>query len=293
MDLLDQMQTFVRIVSAGSLSAAARARGLSLAAVSRQLATLERELEATLVVRSTRRLNVTEAGARWYEHCSRILRDVDDARADVTDRGDVRGTVVISAPITFGSFYAVPRIEALSRAHPKLHIDLRLEDHVVDLIGDGVDIAIRAGISPPDSTSVIAHPLLAFRRVCVAAPAYVRKRGKPEHPRELEAHDTLVQHGLSAAFTRWRFERDGDVVEVTPRPRLRASSPNVLRDWALAGAGIALLPEWGIGELRPLLPGWQTPEIHSWALHRTEVRGAPRIRAAVEALSAGRRSRRP
>jgi DNA-binding transcriptional LysR family regulator len=290
MDLLDQMQTFVRIVSAGSLSAAARARGLSLAAVSRQLATLERELDATLVVRSTRRLNVTEAGTRWYEHCARLLREVEDAKADVSDRDDVRGTVVISAPITFGSYYAVPRIEALARANPRLHVDLRLEDHVIDLVGDGVDIAIRAGVAPPDSASVIAHPLMSFRRVCVAAPTYLRRRGKPEHPRELEQHDTLGQHGLAAAFTRWRFERADEALEVTPHPRLRASSPMVLRDWALAGAGIALLPEWAVGDderaLRVLLRDWHTPEIHAWALHRVEVRGAPRIRAATLALSA-------
>lgn len=294
MDLLDQMQTFVRIVSTGSMSAAARSRRLSLAAVSRQLSALEVELATTLVVRSTRRLSVTEAGTRWYEHCARLLRDVDDAKADVAERGEVRGTVVVSAPITFGTYYVVPRLEALARRHPKLGVDLRLEDHVIDLIGDGVDIAIRAGITPPDSASVIAHPLLSFRRACVASPAYLRQRGKPAHPRDLEQHDTLVQYGLAAAFTRWRFERAGEAVEVAPRPRLRASSPSVLRDWALAGAGIALLPEWAVGDgLRPLLRDWETPQIHSWALHRVEVRGAPRIRAAVAALSGERRSPKP
>lgn len=294
MDLLDQMQTFMRIVSTGSLSAAARDRGLSLAAVSRQLASLERDLDAALVVRSTRRLNVTDAGARWYEHCARLLREVDDAKADVTDRKEVRGTVVVSAPITFGSFHAVPRLEALARAHLGLQIDLRLEDHVIDLIGDGVDIAIRAGVTPPDSSSVIAHPLMSFRRIAVAAPAYLRKHGRPAHPRDLEDHATLVQHGLATAFTRWRFARAGETIDVVPRSRLRASSPNVLRDWAIAGAGIALLPTWAVsGSLQPLLKGWETPEIHAWALHRVEMRGAPRIRATIEALSARRRSPTP
>lgn len=287
MDLIDQMRTFVRIVDAGSLSAAARARRLSLAAVSRQLGALEQELGAALVVRSTRRLAVTESGQRWYAHCARILRELDDARADVADTREVRGTVVISASITFGLAHVVPRLERLAREHGGLEIDLRLEDHVIDLIGDGVDVAIRAGVRPPDSTSIIAHPLSRFRRVAVAAPGYLRRRGAPRHPRDLERHDALTQRRPGFELTEWRFERGGEIVEVRPRARLRSGSPLVLRDWALAGAGIALLPEWLVdpAKLRRLLDGWATPLIESWALHRVELRGSPRVRAVVEALA--------
>jgi DNA-binding transcriptional LysR family regulator len=154
MDLVEQMQTYVRIVDAGSLSSAARGRRLSLAAVSRQLDALERDLGTTLVVRTTRRLQITPAGRRWYEHCQRLLRQLEVARGDVAEDGELRGTLAISAPITLGASYVVPRLAALAHAHPKLEIDLRLQDHVIDLVGEGVDLAARGGVEPPDSASL-------------------------------------------------------------------------------------------------------------------------------------------
>lgn len=291
MDLFEQMRTFTRVVEAGSLSAAARDRGLSLAATSRQLGALEAELGATLIVRTTRRLQITEPGRRWYEHCVRVLASLEDARADVAERGAVRGTVVISAPITLGVACVVPRLERLAREHPRLVVDLRLEDHPIDLVADNVDVAVRGGLAPPDSPSVIAHDLGAFRRVAVAAPAYLARRGTPKHPSELARHDILVQHGLSSTFSAWRFVRGDELVEVRAEGRLHSTAPMVLRDWAAAGAGIALLPQWLVPKgraapLRRILPEWTTPEIGSWALHRIELRGARRIRVTVEALSA-------
>lgn len=291
MDLVDQMRTFVRIVDAGSLSKAARAQRLSLAAVSRQLTALEAELGTQLVVRTTRRLRVTPSGQRWYAHCARLLRDLEDARADVAEGGAPRGSVVVSAPITLGLEHVVPRLERLARKHPRLDIDLRLEDHVVDLVAEGVDVAVRGGIAPPDSSSIVAHEVLAYRRVAVASPAYLERRGTPRHPRDLESHDALVQRNLAAVFTEWRFDRDGETVAVRPRARLSSTAPIVLREWALAGAGIALLPEWlaprSSRALRRVLgdDGWTTPVVRGWALHRVEVRGAPRIRAVVDALA--------
>lgn len=318
MDVVDQMRTFVRIVDAGSLSAAARAGRLSLAAVSRQLSALEEDLGTSLVVRTTRRLQVTPGGRRWYEHCVRMLRELEQARADVRDSGDVRGTVVISAPVTLGTYRVVPRLHALVREHPGLDLEIRLEDRFVDLVGDNVDIAVRAGIAPPDSSSVIAHPLETSRRVVVGSPEYLARAGTPVHPSELAGHDAIVQ-----PLARWRFERRPDtgrgrrraaratgspeasgeafpgvtgprpdspsmeVVEVAPRVRVRSTTPDVARDLAVAGLGIAMLPEWLVPRtLRRVLPEWQTtPVTQTWALHRIELRGAPRIRAVIAALT--------
>jgi len=293
MDLVEQMRTFVRVVDAGSLSSAARGRRLSLAAVSRQLGALEDDLGVALLVRTTRRLRITPAGERWYAHCTRFLRELDDARADVGERGEPRGSVVISAPITLGMSYVVPQLEQLARAHPKLELTLRLEDHVVDLVADGVDIAVRGGFALPDSTSIIAHEVVGYRRIAAAAPSYLARRGTPKHPRDLERHDAVVQQGVAAGFTGWRLERGGEVVDVKPRARLSSTAPMVLRDWAIAGAGIAVLPDWLVADsgkaLRPLLDGWTTPMIRAWALHRTELRDSPRIRAVIAALSQPRR----
>lgn len=280
-DLFDQMRTFVRIVETGSLSAAARGRKLSLAAVSRQLSALEGELEASLVARSTRRLQITPSGQRWYEHCVRMLRELELARADVADSPEPRGVVTISAPVAFGMAHVVPRLERLQREHPGLEIELRLQDQLIDLVGEATDIAVRVGSAPPDSASVIARPLLEFRRNPVASRSYLRKHGVPRHPSELAGHAGLGQVGAGP----WRFARDGEVVEVSPAARLRSSSPSVLREWAVAGAGIALLPSWLVGDgLVVLFEDWTTPSAHVWALHRVGLRAATRVRAVLDAL---------
>ena len=173
-----------------------RAATLSLPAVSRQLAALEAELGATLVVRSTRRLHVTEAGQRWYAHYVRLLREIDDARDAVRDSKLVHGTLVVSASLTFGSLVIVPRLTKLAETYPKLTVDLRLEDNLVDLVGEGVDVAVRAGSPPPDSTSFVAEPIFTMDRILVASPRCGRKNGSPAEPHGL-AHrasgDCLVQ----------------------------------------------------------------------------------------------------
>lgn len=291
MDLLDRMATFVRIVEAGSLSAAARAQGLSLAAVSRQLGALEDELGAPLVARTTRRLHVTDAGRRWYEHCVRLLRDMEEARADIAGTGEVRGVLSISAPISLGAHCVVPKLPDLAARHPSLVVDLRLEDRVVDLLGDGVDVAIRGGVALPDSTVVVAHPLFAFERVVVASPAYLRRRGGIVHPADLARHDALLQRAPAGPAQRWSLV-SGEAHQDTPvRGALSCNAPMALRQWALEGAGVALLPDWLVagdiaaGALSRVLPDWSTPKISCWALSRADLRGSPAVRALLAALA--------
>jgi len=287
MNLIDQMRTFVRVIDAGSLSAAARRTRMSAAAVSRQVSALEADLGATLIVRSTRHLQITDAGQRWYQHCVRMLRELEDARAEVSAAGAPVGKVTISAPATLGLWHVVPRLEALSRRYPRLEIELRLEDAVIDLVSEGVDLAVRAGLTLPDSTSLIATPLIEFDRIAVAAPAYLKRRGTPRHPRELARHDCI---GQLAPSVRWRFRRGDELVELTPWARLRCGTPFALRDWAVAGAGVALVPAWSIegyrGQLRRLFADWTIARIKVWALQRVELRGLPRIAAVVDALRA-------
>jgi len=287
MDLFEQMRTYLRIAGTGNLSHAARDLGLSVAAVSRQLAALEEDLGVTLVTRSTRRLAITESGERWREHCAQVLAAVDAARADVAPGPEVRGRVVISAPASYALVHLAARVDRLLAAHPALSVELRLEDHTVDLIGDGVDIAVRAGLVPPDSGALVAHRLVAFRRVLVASPSYLRERGTPQHPRDLSGHELLAHTRAAATFTRWTFARGEEEVEIAVNARRMASSPLLLRDWAKSGAGIALIPSWLADDLRVLLPRWLTPPIVVHAIHRVEARRMPRISAVVAALAAG------
>jgi DNA-binding transcriptional LysR family regulator len=291
MDLLDQMATFVRVVETGSLSGAARARKLSLASVSRQLGALERDLGATLVARTTRRLRVTDAGRRYYDHCATVLRDVDEGRAAV--RGDrlVVGPVVVSAPVTVGASLVVPRLPALLAAHPALVVDLRLEDRLVDLVSDAVDVAIRGGVAPPDSPSIVARTLARFERVLVASPSYLAKRRAPKCPADLVRHACLVQAGPTDRAARWTLRIDDDTSTVAVRGPIRSTSPAALLDLAVRGVGIAFLPSWlaadalRSGALAPVLPRHRSLPVSVVALYRAELRGAPRIEAVLAALS--------
>jgi len=306
MDLLAQMATFVRIVDGKTLSAAARAQRISLPAVSRQLRSLEAELGAPLIVRSTRRLHVTDAGRQWYAHCVRILRELEEARATVGSTRSVRGTVVVSASLTFGSVLIVPRLAGVAARYPHLVVDLRLDDRLVDLVAEGVDVAVRAGSPPPDSTAFVAHPLFAMHRILVAAPRLLRAHGVPREPSHLVRYPCLVQVTPAGAVVRWLLRRtdretndrpddagsDAAVDEtVDVHGPVRSNAPIALRDLAVDGAGIGYLPDWLVandlacGRLRRVLPSWASPAIMAWAFHRAELRGAPRVRAFVDALS--------
>jgi DNA-binding transcriptional LysR family regulator len=287
-DLLAQMGTLVRVIESGSLSAAARSLGVSPAAVSRQISDLERRLGGALVVRSTRSLSVTDAGRRYYEHAVRILREVEDAGASVRATRTIRGRLAISAPVTFGLARVFPVLPALLRKHAELELDVRLEDRIVDLVGEGVDIAIRVGSEPPDSTSVVAHSLGRYGRRAVAAPAYLRRRAAPKHPKALETHESLLHVGDDGLVAGWRFVRDGSEERVEPRGALRTNTVFALREAALAGVGIALLPEWLVeedvaaGRLRVLLPEWSASKVAVIALHRAELKGIPRVRVFLD-----------
>jgi len=290
-DLLAQMTTFVRVVEAGSLSAAAVPLGLSLPAVSRQISALEDELGGALLIRTTRRVEVTEAGRRYYEHCLSVLREVDAAQGSVKRGRVVEGTLVVSAPVTFGLARVSPHVPAVLAKHPGLSIDLRIEDRVIDLVGEGVDVAIRTGSPIPDSASVVARRLLTFQRVVVASPKYLRRRGEPHSVEALAKHDAVTHLGPIGRPVPWPFTRDGKEITVEVRGTLRSNAPYAVRDAALAGCGIALLPDWlaapdvAAGRLKILLREYEAAKVVVSGVHRTEMRGAPRVRALLDYLA--------
>jgi len=190
----------------------------------------------------------------------------------------------VSAPVSFGFVLLAPAIEQVSREHRGLTVELRLQDHAINLLGDGVDVAVRVGMVLPDSSSVVAHRLITFRRAALASADYLRRHGTPKHPNDLAKHALLIHTQASASFTRWQFARGGEQVEIYPTSRLQSTSPVVLREWARAGAGITMIPEWFAGELKHVLTDWPTPEITAYAIHRAEARGAAKIRVVVAAI---------
>jgi DNA-binding transcriptional LysR family regulator len=293
MSLFDQMETFVRIVQAGSLSGAARQLRRSVPGVSRQLHALEQELGVQLVVRSTRRMNLTDAGRHWYETSLRVLRELDEARERIASPGEVRGSLVVSASVSLGLGLIVGCLPAINAAHPHLVIELRLEDRLIDFIGEGVDVAIRAGAPPPDSTAYQAHRLTTFSRRLVAAPAYLERHGTPRTPEQLARHACLVQ--VAASHVRWMLLRGDEAREVDVQDPIRSTAPLALRDLARAGLGVALLPEWLVeqdlasGTLKAVLKEWSGIPVSAWAVHRVELRSSVSVRAFVEGLAAALR----
>lgn len=208
---ITELRTFVRIVAAGSLSAAGREMGLALSVVSKRLATLERRTEARLIARSTRRLALTEEGQDLYDRAQRILAEVDEAETALTHgRVEPQGVLRVSAPVALGRAHVSPVCRDLSRAHPKISIDLTLTDRLVELIDEGMDVVVRIG-APKDS-SLVMRKLLDNHRIVVGAPEYLERRGTPMAPAELEDHECLQYRGVGPY---WRLVGPcGEAVEV-------------------------------------------------------------------------------
>jgi DNA-binding transcriptional LysR family regulator len=293
MDLLAQMRTFVRIAETGSLSRAARSLRMSLAAVSRQLSALEGDLGVPLVLRTTRRLSLTEAGRAYHAEAVRVLAGVERARETVRGSRRVEGRVVVSAGVSLGLHTVVPLLPGLAARHPGLVVDLLLEDRDHDLIQDAVDLAVRVGERLLDSTFIVAQRVGTFRRVLVASPAYLQARGAPRTAAELQRHAALVQPQLEPGAGVWRLVDGASVDLVRVEGRMGCNAPVALRELAIAGLGIALLPDWLVGDdlaagrLRRVLPALASPEVPVSALYRVEQRGWPRLRPILDALREG------
>jgi DNA-binding transcriptional LysR family regulator len=286
MDLLEKMSTFVRVVEAGSLSAAAKQLRISPAAVSRQIATLETEVRAVLLARTTRSMALTAAGREYYTRCVRILSDVEDAQTAL--RGDpMDGPLSISAPVTFGTARVIPHLVAFRRRHPRIRLDLRLEDRLVDPVSENVDVLLRVGGLP--SEALVAHRLMTFSRILVASPAYLRARGEPKTPEALAKHCVLA-HTRGDGHQQLSLQKEGRTTSTMMSVVFRSNSLFALRQLAIAGDGVALLPDWLVENeverrsLRVVLPGWNGEPFSAYAMHRVELRGAPRVRAFIDYL---------
>lgn len=298
-DLLDKMALFIAVVDAGSLSAAARAQRLSVAAVSRRLQGLEVDLGVALLRRGSRHLAMTAEGQRLYDGGQAVLAEIERLREGLRPAGGLRGSLRLSVAVTFGLGCIVPLLPTLRARHPGLDLEVRLEDHLIDLSREGVDLAIRVGAPPPDSGAVAALRLPGFRRAAFAAPGYLSRRCRPQVVGELAEHEALLHATPTRATQRWRLARAGevDVEEVEVRGALCSNNLQFLHDVAVAGLGVAMLPEWlaaatvATGGLVPVLPGWRSLPVQVFALHRPGEREAPRLRAVLEHLREGLRAR--
>ncbi len=285
---IDELRTFVSIVAARSLSAAAREMGLALSVVSKRLAALESRTGTRLIARSTRHLAPTEEGMDLYERARRILTEVDQAEAALTSgQAEPQGLLRVSASVAFGRAHVGPVCRDLVRAHPGLSIDLRLTDRMVDLIEEGIDVVVR--IAPPKGSQLVIRKLIDNHRVVVGAPEYLQRRGTPATPAELEAHDCVYYRGVGA---HWRLvSLAGEEVEVRADSRLRSNSGEAALDWALAGSGLAMNSWVDVkchlrsGRLVHVLPEWRSEAAPVCALFPSGRQLATRVRVFIDVMA--------
>lgn len=251
-----EMEVFVQVLDRGGFSAAARVMGLTPSAVSKLVGRLEARLGTQLVRRSTRRLQLTSEGERFYERAVRVLADIDEAERCVSAEAAPRGRVVVNTSMAFGIHMLMPLVAKLRARYPELALDIALTDRVVDLLEERADIAIRWG--PLPASDLVARRLGETFQHIVASPGYLARHGTPRKPQELEGHERL-DFTYRRRVPDWSFVVGGKVVEVPVRANVRASDGEALRQLALAGAGLAWLSRYHIaadleaGRLVPVL----------------------------------------
>jgi len=246
MDRFAEMETFVRVVEDGGFSAAAKSLHLTPSGVSRTVARLEDRLAARLLNRTTRRLSLTEEGRHFHQRCLRILADVDAAEQSVGVLSDApRGILRVNAPTAFGAYQIGPVLPDFLKRYPYVHVELTLTDRMVDIIGEGLDVAISFG-AVADSSLIVAK-LGEDRRIICAAPGYLEEHGVPRQPEDLHHHACLLRPRTMAEFNEWPFDGMRGVYRMTVAGPVEVNNTEALLRMALAGVGIARLPGFMVG----------------------------------------------
>ena len=280
---LEDLRTFVDVAEAGGVSSAARRLGISKSIVSRRLFRLEAELGVQLLARTTRGAALTEAGVTFREHAARVRAEIDAALETILPAGDLRGRLRIAAPLSLGPTHLAPAFAELARRHPLLHVQASYSDRFVDIIGEGFDCAIRVGYLT--DSNLIARRVGPLTGTLVASPDYIRERGAPETPEDLLAHQALMQ-GTEA----WQF-MDGDkTISIHPQGRFKADNGTALAAAAVAGLGIAWLPDHLIkgyldsGALVQVMPRYPVPTAGIFVVRPPGQHATRKVRALTELL---------
>jgi DNA-binding transcriptional LysR family regulator len=282
---IDELRTFVEVADSGGVSPAARRLAVSKSIVSRRLLRLEAELGVQLLARSTRGAALTEAGLTFRDHAARACAEIDIARETILPAGDLRGRLRVAVPLSFGPTHLAPVLAEMARRHPLLHIHTVYSDRFVDLIAEGFDCAIRVGYL--QDSDLVARRVGPIYGKLVASPDYIKAHGSPEKPEALAVHQALMQ-----GTETWQF-MDGDkVVTVHPRGRFKADNAVALCAAALAGLGIAWIPD-GItqdhvasGALVPIMTGYPPPPAGVYVIRPPGQQASRKVRVLTDMLIA-------
>jgi len=286
---LAEIGVFVRVVEERGFAPAARALGLTTSAVSKGIGRLETALGTRLLHRTTRRVSLTEAGATFHQRALRILAELDAAEEAVSRlQGEARGTLRVSAPMSFGERHVAPLLPDFLARHSQVRVEMSLSDRVVDLVEEGFDLAIRIGRLA--DSSLIARRLAPSRRVVCGAPDYFARRGVPSHPRDLAQHECLLY--TYQAEPEWPLRDGKKEIKVAVTGRLRANNGDVIRVAALAGSGLAFLPTFLVGDdlragrLRAVLEDYACRETAVYAVQPPSKHPPAKVRAFVDFIAA-------
>ena len=283
MDRLSAMQTFAKVIETGSFSAAARQLRLGQPAISKTVAQLEERLGLPLLLRSSRRLSATEAGQIFYDHAKMTIAQAEEAELAARGAGaGLTGRLRVSAGVTFARLKIVPKLGSFLARHPKLEIELILDDRNVDLVGEGIDVALRLGVLT--DSALAARKIAVVGRRVVGTPAYFARAGVPEMPADLSAHEAIIysQRGGGSA---WTFAKDGAEQSVVLSGRIRSTAVEALREAVLADLGLAVASdamlgaELESGAVQEVLADWRLPSIDVWAVFPTGRRASAKARA--------------
>jgi len=291
MENLADIAVFVRVVERGSFTRAADEMGISRAVASKYISRLEERLGARLLHRTTRRLSLTEAGAALFEASREALERIGEARDAVARfQSKPRGRLRVSAPMSFGILHLGPAIADFSSKYPEISLDVTLDDRYVNLVAEGIDVAVRIGVLT-DST-LVARRVGVTTAVACASPAYLAEHGEPQTPEELAGHDCLVYAYLGHANV-WRFTaRDGREIPVAVTGSLRVNNGILLAEAAAAGRGVLVSPSFYVapllkdGRLKRLLPDYRLPELGIHAVYPQGTHVPPKVRVFVDYLAA-------
>jgi DNA-binding transcriptional LysR family regulator len=291
MDRIVDLNLFLRVLDLGSISAAARSLDLSVAVASQRLKRLERSLGVRLLHRTTRQLRPTPEGIALAEQGRSLVEDLEALTSSLSNTAKgVAGTLRVTIPASFGRQYISPLLPQFMARHPRLRLHIDLSDQMRDLVGEGLDLAIRIGTLK--DSELVATRLASNRRVLCASPDYLRRHGVPKKPDDLAKHECLLMAvGLDSTDS-WHLRGpDGAETTVRLKSRVKSNLGEVIRDAALGGLGIALHSTWHVGEdlragrLKLVLPGYQLPESAIYAVMPERRLVMPRVRAFVDFLT--------
>lgn len=291
MDVLTSMQVFRRVVELRSFSAAARALRISKAATSKHVSALEEHVGAVLLERTTRRMALTPTGSLYYDRCTRVLDDLDEAeQAARQATGSPRGLLRVSAPLAFGLSQLSSVICEFKKAWPEIELDLSLNDRFVDLVEEGVDVAVRITSELPDSSSLIAQRLVKTRLVACASPRFLKQHGVPKRLADLSRLPCIEYSLTKAPGELWFEKEDGKVTRVSVHSQLRINNSLLLRDAALSGLGFIYVPlfyvqqELDKGGLREVLPDVRRKPVYVHVVYPRHKHLSARLRTFIEFL---------